>query len=311
MASFGMKVIRAAFGVGERIAPRLAGHAGFALFARTPSAKAQTPAERLAASKASAFMQTARHHRLRLEKGFVTVHEFRPEPGVEAQRGSVLVLHGWRSRTEYMRAIIEGHRLAGYRVWSLDLPGHGASSGRSLNMLTALKAVRLCGDWFGPFEAVIGHSFGGAVAVNAVVGSVAAIPPLAAARLVVIAAPNAISDVLDGFASQINLGARSRVALARRIEVLTGRTVEDFTGSRLLANVKVPTLVVHAPDDREVPASDAEAYAAAGDHVRPYWASGLGHRRILSDEYVVRAIVAFALDDPRDADAPPMHRRSA
>jgi pimeloyl-ACP methyl ester carboxylesterase len=231
----------------------------------------------------------------------VAVHEFRPDAGT-AERGSVLVLHGWRSRTEFMRAVIEGHRQAGFRVYSPDLPGHGASSGRHLNMLTALETVRMCGEWFGPFESVVGHSFGGAVAVNAVAGSVEAIPALAAARLVTIAAPNAISDVLDGFGRQINLGARSRDALAARIEKLTGRTVADFTGARLLAGLSMPTLIVHAPDDREVPAGDAEAYAAAGGHVRLLWAPGLGHRRILSDAAVIRAVVDFAVDDLRGFD---------
>lgn len=310
MASFGMNVIRTAFGVGERVAPGVAGRAGFALFSRTPNPRSATTAERLAASKAADFMQTARHHRLKMKSGCVTVHEFRPEPGA-AQRGSVLVLHGWRSRTEYMRAIIEGHRQAGYRVYSLDLPGHGASVGRRLNMLIALQAVRLCGQWFGPFEAVVGHSFGGAVAVNAVVGSVAGIPALDAERLVIIAAPNAISDVLDGFSRQINLGPRSQAALARRIEALTGRTVEDFTGSKLLAGVRVPTLVVHAPDDREVPGSDAEAYAIAGEHVRLFWAHGLGHRRILGDARVVETVVAFGSEHPVADNSEQPLRRSA
>ncbi|TIU66099.1 MAG: alpha/beta hydrolase, partial [Mesorhizobium sp.] len=107
MASFGMKVIRGVFGAAEHVAPRLSGRAAFELFC-------------------------------------VAVHEFRPEPGREP-RGTVLVIHGWRSRTEYMRALIEGFRGAGYKVVSLDLPGHGHSLGRHLNMVNAVEAVRVTG----------------------------------------------------------------------------------------------------------------------------------------------------------------------
>ena len=108
-----------------------------------------------------------------------------------------------------MKALIEGFRDAGYRVVSLDLPGHGHSSGRRLTMVSAVDAVRVVGEWFGPFAAIVGHSFGGAVAVNAVAGSVKGIPPLAADRLVLIAAPSSMPALFQSFGRFINLGTRS------------------------------------------------------------------------------------------------------
>ncbi|TIX72357.1 MAG: alpha/beta fold hydrolase, partial [Mesorhizobium sp.] len=177
MASFGLKVIRGVFGAAEHVAPRLSGRAAFELFCRTPNVKALSDGERRAVERAAAFMAEARHHRLKTKKGCVMVHEFRPEPG-RAPAGTVLVIHGWRSRTEYMRALIEGYRGAGYKVVSLDLPGHGQSQGRRLNMVTAVEAARVAGEWFGPFKVIVGHSFGGAVAANAVAGSVRGIQPI-------------------------------------------------------------------------------------------------------------------------------------
>ena len=142
MASIGLKVIRGVFGAAEHIAPRLTGRAAFELFCRTPNAKALTDGERRAVDRAAEFMAEARHHRLKTATGCVMVHEFRPEPG-RAVAGTVLVVHGWRSRTEYMRALIEGYRAAGYRVASLDLPGHGQSRGRRLNMVNAVDLFEL------------------------------------------------------------------------------------------------------------------------------------------------------------------------
>ncbi|MDQ6437891.1 alpha/beta fold hydrolase [Mesorhizobium sp. LHD-90] len=293
MASLGWQVTRTLFGIGERVAPKLAGRAAFELFARTPNPRIQTDGERKAIARAADFMSTARHHRLSAGKDCVAVHEFRPDSG-SGEAGRALVVHGWRSRTEYMRALVEGLRAAGYRVFAVDLPGHGQSAGRRLTIMKGVDALANVAQWFGPFDVVLGHSFGGAVAVNAVAGSLAGTTLLCARRLVLIAAPNSISEILDGFGRQIGLGRRSRDAMAERIERIAKRRLDDFAGSRQLARVAIPTLVVHAPDDREVPADDARTYAGAGPHVTLHWAPGLGHRRILADTGVVARTVSFA-----------------
>ncbi|RWE69245.1 alpha/beta fold hydrolase [Mesorhizobium sp.] len=295
MASFGLKVIRGVFAAAEHVAPRLTGRAAFELFCRTPNAKVLSDGERRAVDRAAGFMTEARHHRLKTKNGCVMVHEFRPEPGRRAA-GTVLVIHGWRSRTEYMRTLIEGYRDAGYKVVSLDLPGHGQSQGRRLTLVSAVEAARLTGEWFGPFVAVVGHSFGGAVAANAVVGSVKNIPPLAAERLVLIAAPSSLPAIFNDFSRMLSVGPRSQAAMADRVERIAGRPLHEFVGDRQLASTPVPTLVIHAPDDREVSADHARLYAGAGDHVRLYWADGLGHRRILADRGVVERAIGFVAE---------------
>ncbi|UVC13290.1 alpha/beta hydrolase [Mesorhizobium onobrychidis] len=295
MASFGLKVIRSVFAAAEHVAPRLTGRAAFELFCRTPNANVLSDGERRAVDRAAGFMAEARHHRLKTKNGCVMVHEFRPEPGRRAA-GTVLVIHGWRSRTEYMRTLIEAYRDAGYKVVSLDLPGHGQSQGRRLTLVSAVEAARLTGEWFGPFVAVVGHSFGGAVAANAVVGSVKNIPPLAAERLVLIAAPSSLPAIFNDFSRMLSVGPRSQAAMADRVERIAGRPLHEFTGDRQLASTPVPTLVIHAPDDREVSADHARLYAGAGDHVRLYWADGLGHRRILADRGVVERAIGFVAE---------------
>ena len=91
-------------------------------------------------------------------------------------------------------------------------------------------------------------------------------------------------------------GPRSRAAMSRKVERISGRALDEFCGDRQLAATPTPTLVIHAHDDREVPSWHAERYAAAGGHVRLCWADGLGHRRILADQEVVRRAVGFAVD---------------
>ncbi|MGS1093159.1 alpha/beta hydrolase [Aquamicrobium terrae] len=296
MAPFRQKVIRCMFGVGERLAPGVTGRAAFALFCRTPDPRKLTPGERKAVQGAADFMEGARRHCLTTRHGRVTAHEFRPEPS-RRKPGTVLVLHGWRSRTEYMRFLIAGYRDAGYRVVSLDLPGHGQSGGRKLTMVNAVEAASAVGDWFGPFEAVVGHSFGGAVAVNTAAGAIAGIAPLQTKRLVLIAAPSSLPLVFEGYSRMLNVGPRSQDIMADRVRQISGRPLGDFLGDRQLAGLPLPTLVIHAPDDREVSAEQARAYGRAGPHVEVHWAEGLGHRRILADKTVVGRAVDFVTRD--------------
>lgn len=292
MPSFAVKVIRSAFGVAEHIVPGLTGRAAFELFCRTPNPNSLSKGERRAVEQAVRFMADARRHRLTARSGMVMAFEFKPAAG-SRPLGTVLVVHGWRSRTEHMKSLIEGFRDAGYRVISLDLPGHGHSAGRRLNMAIAVDAVRVAADWFGPFAGVVGHSFGGAVALNAAVGSVEGIAPIPTSRLVLISAPSSMPALFEDFGRFLNLGPRSQIAVAAQVERVAGRPLEEFVGSAQLAAMPIPSLVIHAPDDREVSADDAKALAAAGDHVQLYWARGLGHRRILYDPDVVSQAVGF------------------
>ena len=292
MSSFGVKVIRAVFGVAEHVSPKLAGRVAFELFCRTPNPKTMTAGEARAVNRAAGFMSEARHHRIPAKRGCIAVHEFRPLQG-SRNKGTVLVVHGWRSRTEFMKGIVASYRDAGFRVVSLDLPGHGASTGRRLTMASAVDAVRITADWFGPFAGIAGHSFGGAVAVNAVTGSVAGVAEVDAAKLVLIAAPSSMPAIFDNFFRFVGLGPRSQAVVEEKVRRIAGRPLPEFVGSMLLAQMPVPTLVVHAPDDREVPAWHAEDYAQAGQHVRLHWAPGLGHRRILSDPGVIGAALGF------------------
>ncbi|MBX3578147.1 MAG: alpha/beta fold hydrolase [Rhizobiaceae bacterium] len=293
MASFSYKVIRSLFRAGEHLAPGLSGRAAFELFCRTPDPGSVSDRERRALDQAARFMAEARRHHLTTRTGRVMAFDYKPDGGRPI--GTVLVLHGWRSRTEHMKTVVEGYREAGYRVIALDLPGHGQSSGRRLNMAIAVDAARTAGDWFGPFAAIVGHSFGGAVALNAAAGSVAGIRPVETERLVLISAPSSMPALFEDFGRFLNLGPRSQTAVAAQVERVAGRPLEDFVGAEQLRYLATPTLVIHAPDDREVLSDNAKAFAQAGTHVRVHWAKGLGHRRILADPDVAAEAVRFTL----------------
>jgi pimeloyl-ACP methyl ester carboxylesterase len=86
------------------------------------------------------------------------------------------------------------------------------------------------------------------------------------------------------------------------VERLAGRPMDAFSGDRQLASFGLPTLVIHAPDDREVSIDHARLYASAGDHVRLHWADGMGHRRILADPAVGAQAVGFLSENAAVAE---------
>ena len=306
VASFGLRIIRTLFGMVDPIAPRLAGRVAFEVFCRTADPRKPSAAERRVLERSRDFMQEARLHRLTVGGGCVAAHEFRPASG--RWSATVLVIHGWKSRTEHMRAVIDGFRNAGVRAIALDLPGHGASSGRRLNMAIAVSAVQAADLWFGPFDAMVGHSFGGAVAVNAAVGSITGVEKVRTDRLVLIAAPSSLPMIFADFGRFLNLGPRTQTAIAGIVERIAGQPLEAYAGQYQLAEHPIETLVMHAADDKEVSPLHAEGYAKAGAHVRLAWVNGLGHRRIVSDPSVVVQAVDFGLAEAVDVPAP---RRAA
>lgn len=295
MAAIGYLVLRSAFALAGQIAPRLAGRVAFELFCRTSNPLRVSSREAAALRDATSFMAQARHHWIPSGKGCVVVHEFR---GASiGKTPTVLVLHGWGSRTQHMRTIVEDMRREGFRVICLDLPGHGMSPGRRLNIALAVAAVRVTADWFGPFHTVVGHSFGGAVAVNAVAGSVRGIAPVAADRLVLVSSPSSMPAIFEDFGRFLGLAAKTQIALAGQVERVAGNPLEDFVAADQLRVLGIPTLAIHAPEDKEVPFEEARRLEAAGPHVTLMRAPGRGHRRILRDSEIAAAIAGFAVGE--------------
>lgn len=293
MDTLSLRIIRSLFGTIEHVAPRLAGRFAFELFCRTPDPLRQSAKERRVLAQADAFMTRARRHRLTTAYGDFMAYEFN---NWDARRDgpAVLVLHGWRSRTEHMRSVIEALLARGFRVVAMDLPGHGRAAGRRLHMPNAVAAVHAAALWLGPFDTAVGHSFGGAVALNAATGSVRQVPPIGLRRLVMIASPNSLPRLFSEFGAAVGLGPRTQAALEGMVQKLAGTPLAAFEGARQLRAFHAPTLIIHAPEDKEVPAGDAQAMAAAGDHVSLAWAPGLGHRRILGDAGVAARAAEFA-----------------
>lgn len=200
----------------------------------------------------------------------------------------VLLVHGWNGRGLQLGALVAPLRERGFQVLSLDLPGHGRSSGERTNAFVCTELVLRLARELGPFYGIIGHSFGALVAVMAVAGG------LKTQGLVTIAAPAQLSWLLDNYYRALQL----RPAVIRAFEA---RVAREFGGDyrqkasalTLAEAISTPTLVVHDRDDQDVPVAQSEALHQVLARGELLTTEGLKHRRILRDSRVIGHIADF------------------
>lgn len=298
MASLVEKVTRATLRLVAAQSPEKAGELAFWLFTRTRSTKPQSDKERKALARAEARMAESETVSLVIPGSVVATHVFRPQdPASGGQK--VLVVHGYRSRSDHMIALADALVAAGHTAVCLDLPGHGASTGRTLHLGKAVEAIDAAWRQHGPFDAFVGHSFGGPSVMAAAAGSILHVPQRRPDRIVTIAAPSNMMDVFRWAGKLMGLGAAAQNAFERQVLRFSGRPLSEFRVDRMMHDVCIRTLVIHAEDDKEVAFSNAEAIARTGPHVTLMKANGFGHRRIVAAEPVTRAVVAFLGEEDR------------
>ena len=180
MPSFPLKVTRLAFAQLEKASPVLAGRIAFELFCRTPSRRPKGAKAKQVFMAGRNRLRQAQTVRLALSRGKAAAHLL-PTEATGNSGHRILVVHGWGSRAEYLSDLALGLRQTGAEVVVLDLPGHGASSGRRLDLKIAAEAIVAAERHFGRFDGVVGHSFGGAAVLMRASGASTRPAALAAA----------------------------------------------------------------------------------------------------------------------------------
>lgn len=199
-----------------------------------------------------------------------------------------LLVHGWGGRGAQMQSFVEPLLASGYRVVWFDQPGHGESGSGPVGLPDFVRAVRALAATHGPFEAAIGHSLGAAALGVAMRGGVKL------QRVAFVSPPASIGDHTHKFAQWLGITPSIREAMRERLERRYGIRFAEIDRIDELAQLCLPALFVHDTGDTEVPFANALRLATRMSDVRLIKTYGLGHRRILHDVGVVRAIVDFA-----------------
>jgi pimeloyl-ACP methyl ester carboxylesterase len=266
------RVIRAL----ETVSPDAAAAVAEALFVRT-NRPVPRPDER-------AWLAASRRLTISTNGHRIQVYQWGPEDAP-----LVLCAHGWWSHAGRFVALADPLLGAGLRVAAFDAPGHGRSSGWRASMPEFARTIQAVGDHLGSIDTIVGHSLGGAASLYALSRG------LVARRAVALAAPSNLAVWADRFRDALALSPRVDARMRERLSNRLNFAWSDLEMSRVAPEVSVPGLVIHDVDDVDVPIADGRRLAASWPGARLVETRGLGHRRILRDDAVIRRVAEFVL----------------
>lgn len=200
---------------------------------------------------------------------------------------TVLLVHGWNGRGTQLGAFVEPLVAHGLRVVAFDAFGHGESSGSSMSIPELASCVRRISDELGGLYGVVAHSMGGAATTLALSNG------LKLERAVFVSPPSDPRVFLQIFSDALGIPDQVRLRVKERVERRIGLTMERMRADVIAPTMRVPLLVVHDRDDKEVPLDSGQRIAGAWPGAELIITEGLGHKRILRDEHVTNVAASF------------------
>lgn len=199
----------------------------------------------------------------------------------------VLLVHGWCSRGSHLTGFVEPLLAAGFSVALFDAPGHGDSEGVASSMIHAGRTVLAIAKELGELHGVISHSGGSTATLWALSNG------LTVQKSVHICGPSSMKQVVIGIARLHGLDWKETQAFKSWAEAFTRVSLDSVDLPALTSGLAHRSLIVHDSGDRIVNISESKALHAAWSNSNLLITEGLGHRRILSDDNVITAIVRF------------------
>lgn len=199
----------------------------------------------------------------------------------------VLIVHGWSGRgTQFYQLadkILENQMM----LITFDAPAHGLSTGKTTLMNEFIETINQLESKFGPFEAAIGHSFGGMSLLNAIASG------LKIKKLVTIGADDSVTEIMKNFVEKIELKPIIILKLKNLYKKKYGIDIHSFSSHIVAKKVTIPTLVIHDSEDKYVPVSSAFIIRQNLEKGVLLITNGLGHHKIFKDNQVIQRIINF------------------
>ncbi|WP_020653429.1 alpha/beta fold hydrolase [Massilia niastensis] len=202
-------------------------------------------------------------------------------------RPRVLLAHGWESRAAAWHAFVPVLAAAGWQVVALDFPAHGDSPGAATDVVAMGKALVTVGSRLGRVDALVAHSLGSPASLYAFAHG------LDVAASVHLSGPASLVRALERAERHARLPPPAAALFRARFEDRLGHPAATMDLERLAHGLRHPALLLHDPEDPEVPYAESEALAAAWPQALLEPAPGAGHRRIIEDAALARRAAAF------------------
>lgn len=208
---------------------------------------------------------------------------------LEGDGEKVLLVHGWNGRASQFHGIAQACHDAGLDVTAIDLPGHGRSDDRPTALPEFVEAISEISAHHGPYDHIIGHSIGGIAVLNCPRHG------LEFEKIVTISIPAIeVVTLFHNFIEMFGLPSEKYAGLmieraSERFDARPG----SFDPINVSEGLASKVMIVHCNDDMDAEANESVLLSQAIDGSELVLTSGLGHRRILRDEGVIRQIVDF------------------
>jgi len=263
-------------------APTLAGKQAFSFFQRTN--------KNVIRKNERQFYNLSRHFRISHYKEDIDCYELG-----DPKNPLVLLVHGWDSNAGSMAAIAFQLVEQGYYVVAFNLPAHGFSKLKRVNL-------KICREYFlavvekmypdKPFS-VIAHSFGSAVATFSLANS-----RFEVNKLILLTNPNKFIEVLRGYQSFIKLSDKAFNVTLDMAEKLIGQPAADLNIEDMSNRINYDNLLlIHDRSDKVLSYQNSIAVKDKWKNSELVTLENIGHYKMLWNEHVIHSIMRF-IDSP-------------
>ena len=199
----------------------------------------------------------------------------------------VLLLHGWSGRGTQFHQFIKPLVDQGYKVVAFDAPGHGLSTGNYSDLVYFSESLMAITSHYYDVRSVIGHSMGGAATLYALKNG------LHIHNAILIGTPSVAGDIIKNFQEIINGSEKMGKCITDYIQETYGEPFSYYSAQETAKYARIPIMVVHDENDREVSVRDAKLLMNEIKDGALLITKGLGHTKILKDKKVIEKCISF------------------
>jgi pimeloyl-ACP methyl ester carboxylesterase len=200
----------------------------------------------------------------------------------------VLLVHGWAGKAAQYFNFIPNLIEADFEVIGFDAPAHGRSSGELASGPAFARAAREVVDAVGPLDFAIAHSLGAAAL------SIAMFRGMNVQKAVLLSPLAFIMPLLNDFMTSGGMHDDEREQLTSMFR--NKYRNEVLSVPNMARNFQTQALILHDPEDQELPYEQAEAIAHAWPNAQLVITPNVGHWRILRSKEVIEQSLAFLRD---------------
>jgi len=232
----------------------------------------------------------------------LTVLEYLPNPDVPKREETIICAHGWDGRSFNYYKFIPKLQAKGFRVLAPDFPRHGKTEGIESGCHVFGHSINALIRYVNSPVYILAHSLGNAgYCIN--YGISTEVERKFVKRYAGIAIPDKFTDIVEIFENMIGIASRCHPYFLKENNKNLGFDISKMVFGEIVTEYKIPILLIHDKNDKELDFNKAKKSAALLPHknykvngeIKPcfYESEGLGHRRILRDDGIVDRVVEF------------------